>query len=207
MTQDDLRAATVIVSVLALAVAVLAAVFSYASSRFNLRNKQVDVILQDNKRFDDLQALRTSLRVAEAAIKSGAPDAWSKERLAIECEMFFDRFWSLQFDGYIAWYSGYLPGAIYKYWLFARWRELREPSESWNLNGYTLWTSLSDAVAKRWKRNPDNTSSQSMHVNQFIQMMDYLKNHDTVNLNHLLRTYGPSPLRLWWRQRFGAESE
>lgn len=175
---------------------------AYTTIRSEMRSKQVDVITDDHKRFDELQALRTKILVAETEIQSGVPDCWTKARLEVEATMFFDRFWSLQFDAYIAWLHGYVPSTVYTYWIFARWRELRSPSADWTLAGKTLPSTLGD-ISERWRRNPDQQSRQSKHVNDFIAIMERLRDHETISIEALLRELGPPRGAALTRKFFG----
>jgi hypothetical protein len=200
MTDPQIKLLTFEVAVSALVVSLIALLISYVNARLNIRNKQIDAIFHDHKRFDELQALRAALRVAELDV--GKNGGWSLERFEMEVTSFFDRFWSLQFDAYIAWLAGYIPSSIYTYWLFSRWRELHEPSDGWTLSKHTLATSLTE-IDTRWKKNPDPKSDQSKHVNDFLSMMFELKERNSVDINKLLTEFGPGRARGLIRQIFG----
>jgi hypothetical protein len=174
-----------------------ALVVAYAVARFSIRNKQLDFILYDHKQFDELQKKRCELLVEKARIKAGESGSWKSERLTIEAKMFYDRFWSLQFDGFVAWSDGYLPTSLFIYWLFSRWREFKEPSEDWAFETQTMQTSFAD-VTKRWHRSPDERSKQSQQVNKFMGLMNALQMSQTTDIKALLATYGPP----WWKRKF-----
>ena len=118
----------------------LALVVIYVNVRFGIRNKQADLIIHFHKQFDELQKKRCELRTGESETAAATTGAWSAQRIDIEAEMFFDRFWSLQFDEFLAWYEGYIPTRIYVYWAFSRWRELHKalPGPDWTLSGKTM---------------------------------------------------------------------
>lgn len=179
-------------------------VVAYVAARLNLRNKQVDFVLHSHKQFDELQKKRLEIRVEESRLKTILEDGkWNRERLGLEADMYFDRFWSLQFDGYIAWYDGYVPTSLFTYWLFARWRELYEPTKEWTLGGRTLASSL-QVVRKRWATNPDPRSKQTLQLGKFINLMLDLSTGRMVDIDTLLARHGPSTWRRIMRKFFGA---
>lgn len=184
--------------------AALALLISYTVARFAIRNKQVDFLLYDHKQFDALQEKRTDILVQEKALAAAtpgtAPAGWTRDQLEIEAEVFFERFWSLQFDSYIGWFEGYIPTHLYKFWLFSRWRELSKPSAEWTLAGRTLRSSLA-RVNDRWHMNPDPKSSQTWQVHNFVNLMLDLGTGRTVDIDELLKKYGP-PWWLRWSRRF-----
>src|SRR6476469_6309387 len=99
-------------------------VMIYLGARFARRNKQAELIIHFHKQFDEIQKQRAVLLVADNDLAQEAPQT-SKDKIEIEAHVFFDRFWSLQFDQFVAWYDGYVPSHLYQYWLFSRWRELQ----------------------------------------------------------------------------------
>jgi hypothetical protein len=115
----------------------LTLVVVYLNARFGIRNKQADLVIHFHKQFDELQKKRTELRTAQSENTASVPGAWSQQRLDVEADMFFDRFWSLQFDQFLGWYEGYVPTRLYVYWAFSRWRELHKasPDSEWTLGG------------------------------------------------------------------------
>jgi hypothetical protein len=194
-----------VASVLVPSTSLLTAFFIYATVRFGFRHKQLDAVMHDHSRFDELQQQRLRILVAQREIAKGGSsrDSWSRDRLAIEVEIFFDRFWSLQFDSHIAWYNGYIPSLIYTQWLFARWRELRKASDGWKLDTLDLGSSLG-SIKERWQRNPDRNSRQSMHLSRFLRMIGDLSAKDELDIDEVLREYGPRVARRWFRKFFGA---
>ncbi len=180
-----------------------ALVVAYAVARFSIRNKQLDFILYDHKQFDELQKKRCELLVEKARIKAGDSGAWKPERLTIEAKMFYDRFWSLQFDGFVAWSDGYLPTSLFIYWLFSRWREFQTPSEDWKFETQTMQTSFAE-VTTRWHHSPDQRSEQSQQVNKFLGLMTNLQTSQTTDIKALLNGYGPPMWKRRVRKFFGA---
>lgn len=184
--------------------AMLAVGVAYVATRLNLRHKQLDFIMYDNKQFDELQKKRLEIRIVEAAKRAGNDESEAtKARLTLEATMFFERFWTLQFDGFIAWYEGYLPTSLYTYWLFARWRELSEPSAEWTLAEQTLKSSL-DSIRKRWASNPDPNSMQTVQVGKFLNLMLDLGTGRMIDIGSLLKKHGPSSTKRRLRKFFGA---
>lgn len=112
----------------------LAFVFSLISLvlnfRFNRRSKQADIQVGFHNRFDGLQVERAKLLCRSASDAPSTEDHQAK--------IFFDRFWSLQFDQYVAWQHRYVSDDLYRFWVFARWRQLQHPTPDWNLNGLTV---------------------------------------------------------------------
>ncbi|UUX96341.1 hypothetical protein [Aquabacterium sp. J223] len=188
----------IVTSCLALAVV-------YANTRFGLRNKQADLVIHFHKQFDELQKKRTELLTAHRERDAKMTSAWSPQRIDIESDMFFDRFWSLQFDQFLAWYEGYVPTRLYVYWAFSRWRELHKASDEWTFASKTMASTLED-LKNRWQSNPDKSSSLSTHVTSFLGLMFALKqNAAYADIGALLSTYGPSKPRRLARWLFGAE--
>jgi hypothetical protein len=189
---------------------------SWFTFRATARNKQADLIVHFHKQFDELQKKRAEILVAQAErVASEDPDAnatlknvslWSDKKLTIEAQVFFDRFWSLQFDEFHAWYEGYLPTSLYTYWAFARWRQLHDSSEhsaDWLLDKRTVAGSL-DELWKRWHFD----SGSSTHVMRFIGLMFALKengNHADPDIARQLRRYGPSLRRRCVRRLLGTQ--
>ena len=182
----------------------LALVFIYTNARFSIRNKQADLIIHFHKQFDEMQKKRCELLVAQAELASGSAGAWSPERINVEAEMFFDRFWSLQFDQFLAWYEGHLPTSIYIYWVFSRWRELHQPSAGWTVCASTLVSTL-DTLNIRWQKNQDKSSRLSAHLTSFFGLMFALKqNAASAEVEEQLGHFGPSAARRFGRWLFGA---
>lgn len=184
-------------------IAAFALLVSYTIARFSIRNKQVDFLIYDHKQFDELLKKRTEIKVEEDACTKSKPGSWTKERLEIEADMFFERFWSLQFDSFIGWHEGYLPTSLYKFWLFSRWRELSNPSQDWTLAERNLRTSL-EKISGRWAINPDPKSSQTRQVYKFVHLMINLSKGQTIDLDSLLMTYGPHRILRTMRWFLGA---
>ncbi|MBV4459160.1 hypothetical protein KVG96_14465 [Pseudomonas sp. COR58] len=184
---------------------ILALVVIYANARFGLRNKQADLIIHFHKQFDELQKKRAELLTAHSERAASVEGAWSQQRTEVEAEMFFDRFWSLQFDQFLAWYEGYVPTRLYVYWAFSRWRELHTTTAEWTIANRTMASTL-DQLKNRWQNNPDKSSRLSTHVSNFLGLMFALKQTSTsADMNDLLRRYGPSSLRRLARLFFGAD--
>lgn len=182
----------------------LSLIVIYANARFGIRNKQSDMIIHFHKQFDEIQKKRCELLIAQAEMEASSSSTWSLGRKDVEVEMFYDRFWSLQFDEFLAWYEGYIPTSLYIYWVFSRWRELHEPSKGWTFNQKTLASALDD-LEIRWRSNPDKTSKQSIHLTKFLTLMLALKtNGASVDVEGLLKSVGPSYVRQWTRKVFGA---
>lgn len=161
------------------------------STRLSIRNKQADLIVHFHRQFDELQKKRTELRVALA--KRGSEPALADNNpadlaLKAEIDMFFDRFWSLQFDEFHAWYEGYIPMSLYTYWAWARWRQFHFSGPSWKFDDKSLRTTVSD-LPDRWAVNTDD----STHVAKFVNLMLTLKDQSAApDLTELLKRYGPS---------------
>src|SRR4051812_44476540 len=134
---------------------ILTGLLIYLGARFAIRNKQADLIIHFHKQFDEIQKQRAVLLVQDNDPTKSTEGF--KHKLPIEAHVFFDRFWSLQFDQFVAWYDGYVPSHLYQYWLFSRWRELRESSKTWTIANQTIASSFAD-VASRWASNRDPKS-------------------------------------------------
>ncbi|WP_207282914.1 hypothetical protein [Pseudomonas sp. FW300-N2F2] len=190
--------------IMPIATSLLTLVFIYMNARFSIQNKQADLIIHFHKQFDEMQKKRCELLIAQAESASGFASAWSSERLNVEAEIFFDRFWSLQFDEFLAWYEGYLPTSIYIYWVFSRWRELHQPSAGWTVCGNTLVSTLEN-LKSRWQNNHDKSSKLSAHLTSFLGLMFALKqNAVSAEVEEQLGHFGPSRLRRFGRRLFGA---
>lgn len=167
------------------------------SARLSIRNKQADLIVHFHRQFDELQKKRTEIRVAlakrsdQSKFSEKTPDAEKspEERaLDVEIDMFFQRFWRLQFDEFHAWYEGYIPTSLYAYWAYARWRQFHFNSQSWRLGDKDLRTSVSE-LPDRWAVD----TGQATHVGNFVNLMQTLKSNSAApNLKQLFQTYGPS---------------
>lgn len=192
------RFVPIVTSVLALAVV-------YANTRFGVRNKQADLVIHFHKQFDELQKKRAELLTAHRERQAAAGNAWSELRIEIESDLFFDRFWSLQFDQFLAWYEGYVPTRLYVYWAFSRWRELHKATNEWTLGGRTMASTLEE-LKNRWQNNPDTSSRLSTHVSKFLGLMFALRqNAAYADIDKLLCQFGPSRARRRTRWLFGAE--
>lgn len=188
----------IVTSLLALAVV-------YANTRFGIRNKQADLVIHFHKQFDELQKKRTELLIAQRERQAAVSNMWSEHRMEIEADLFFDRFWSLQFDQFLAWYEGYIPTRLYVYWAFSRWRELHKATNDWTLSGKTMASTLEE-LKSRWQNNPDKASRLSTHVSNFLGLMFALKQSAAyADIDALLYQYGPSMARRRARWLFGAE--
>lgn len=186
-------------------IAFLALLISYTVARFSIRNKQVDFLLYDHKQFDELQKKRTELLVEQDNRKYGREDQWSETRFLIEVDMFFDRFWSLQFDSFVGWWEGYMPTSLYKFWLFSRWRELSHSSPGWTFAEDRTMRSSLISLNQRWSVNPDPRSSQTMQLSNFMDLMFELsENKRRVDIDALLIKYGPPRAIRTLRKFFGA---
>ena len=182
----------------------LALAVVYANARFGIRNKQADLTIHFHKQFDELQKKRAELLVAVAEKKAGVATAWSDERLLIESHVFFDRFWSLQFDQFLAWYEGYVPTRLYIYWVYSRWRELRSPSTDWTFDGKTLVSTLNE-LRDRWQYSADQSTRLSVHVTKFLTLLTSLKvSSSAADVDALVRRHGPAPYMRLVRRLFGA---
>lgn len=183
--------------------ALCALLIAYAVARFSIRNKQLDFVLYDHKQFDDLQKKRCELLILKAKVATDPTNAEIAKQLEIEARMFYDRFWSLQFDGFVAWCDGYLPTSLFVYWLFSRWREFQSPSDDWKLGSLTMETAFED-VTDRWHKSPDTNSAQSRQVNRFIGLMSELQTKRATNIRKLLAEHGPPRWLRLLRRPFGA---
>lgn len=185
---------------------VLTLTFIYTNARFNIRNKQEDMIIHFHKQYDVLQMKRVELLIASKERENAVVKnfCWSQERLAVESDVLFDRFWSLQFDEFVAWYEGYVPTNLYLYWVFSRWRELHVKDAGWEIAGKNLSTTLS-SLSDRWKCDYDSNSKRSMHVRRFLDLMRALKNNPShIHLEDHLCEFGPHRFARYFRTLFGA---
>ena len=161
------------------------------SARLSQRNKQADLIVHFHRQFDEMQKKRTEIRIAWA--NRGSKTALSFDNpadiaLSTEIEMFFDRFWSLQFDEFHAWYEGYIPTSLYTYWAWARWRQFHFSSPGWNYGERNLRSTVK-SLPERWAINTDDSS----HVAKFVNLMLTLYDQSAApDLKRLLKEYGPS---------------
>lgn len=184
----------------------LSAAFIYASARFSLRNKQLDMVLHCHSRFDELQKERLRLQLAVLRAKARATDVEAplSADVVSQVAMFFDRFWSLQFDEFIAWHGGYLPTAMYQHWLFARWRELQHPSSEWTFGKDNMKSSFEQRVEARWARVPDEKSTLTRELRQFVALISELSSNPNPDIARALRTHGPRHSVSLVRKVFGA---
>ncbi|KAB0577067.1 hypothetical protein F7Q92_17040 [Ideonella dechloratans] len=143
----------------------LAFIFSLISLAINFHTsrklKQADILSGLNSRFDALQAERAKLLTRTTPIPPIEKD--------YEVHIFFDRFWSLQFDEFVAWQHGNLADEVYRFWTFARWRQLTNPPEDWIINGSSVKSSLQEAC-RRWTRQEPHGFTDRPLVNGFIDM-------------------------------------
>ena len=182
----------------------LALIVIYANARFGIRNKQADLVIHFHKQFDELQKKRAELLAAQEESAANVKGVWSQQRMKVEAEIFFDRFWSLQFDQFLAWYEGYVPTRIYVYWAFSRWRELHNATPGWTLAGSTMFSTLEE-LNNRWQSNPDRASRLTTHVTRFLGLMFALKqNAASADIDDLLCKFGPTRGRQLTRKVFGA---
>lgn len=192
---------TINASYVALFVAFLSMLFSFAGARFGVRNKQLDAIIQDQKRFDDLYAARVKILMSISESKKVPFDEQKFDQIDLEARIFFDRFWGLQFDTFLAWHEGYIPTKIYSFWLISRRRQLRKSSADWTLNGRTLASTFA-GLNEHWCI-PNNLGSEDEYVVKFVEIMNRLKNDDELNIKKILSKYGPHPVIRLMRKIFG----
>lgn len=107
-------------------------------------------------------------------------------------KMYFDRFWSLQFDEFHTWYEGYVPTSLYAYWAWATWRQFRldefDANSEWSLDGVSL-TRAAGLLRERWAVDTE----QAFHVAKFVNLMLTLKDSSAApDMTGLLKRYGPT---------------
>lgn len=152
------------------------------------RTKQVDIQNGFHERFDRLQEYRTRLLLRGA---STLPTPESD----FEAQIFFDRFWSLQFDQYVAWQQGFVDDYVYRFWVFARWRQLRDGgNRHWVLNGMTPRTTFMK-VNDSWAREPANRLGRASYVGDFLAMFAaLLEAQDESQVDGILQGKARNPM-------------
>lgn len=171
----------------------------WIGNRLSLRLKRADLIVHFHRQFDELQKKRVEILKDIARLKplkaaGGKEEAIESnvEALKLDVKMYFDRFWSLQFDEFHAWYEGYVPTSLYAYWAWARWRQFRldefDANSEWSLEGVNL-TKSAGSLRERWAVDTE----QASHVAKFVNLMLTLKDSSPApDMKVLLKRYGPT---------------
>lgn len=152
------------------------------------KTKQVDIQGGFHERFDRLQEARARLLLR-------APGNLPPPHSDFEAQIFFDRFWSLQFDQYVAWQQGFVDDDIYRFWVFARWRQLRDSSGThWLLNGLTPRATFVK-VSETWAREPANRLGRPSWVGNFLAMFEALLSaQDEMQVDAILQQRARNPM-------------
>jgi hypothetical protein len=142
---DELQA---LASVVALVVSLFSA---WLGIRVSRSAKQADIQVEMHARFDRLQEVRTELLEI-----SKCPNFVETDSYKVKVELFFDRFWSLQYDQFIAWRQWLVPDHLYIMWMHARWKQLQDsrhgkPPPLWQLGSEDIQKSAV-RVSARWRR-------------------------------------------------------
>lgn len=154
---------TALLSALALGLSLISLVLTF---QFNRRAKQAELQDSFHGRFDRLQEVRTALLCRPAG---EVPD--TREDHA--AHIFFDRFWSLQLDQYTAWQHRFVAPDVFRFWVFARWRQLRQDAPDWTINGRTV-ASTFDTIRRSWSREPEHQTGRPM-VRGFLELFEQVR--------------------------------
>lgn len=135
-------------------IAVIALVVSfftlYITYFFSLLSKRNDTEGGFHARFDKLQETRAELL---CAYTPSARASESRRLTRKQVMIFYDRFWSLQFDEYTAWQKGFISHDVYRYWAMARWHQFRFPSNDWNFTDKLTFAESFELIKKKWATN------------------------------------------------------
>lgn len=186
-------------------VAFLGPIIAYLGVRIAVRNKQTDVTMIFHKQFDALQAERARI----LAVSSATPTATRAQ--ITEAQIFYDRFWSLQFDQFVAWYDGYVPTRLYQYWVYSKWKMMRGGNQSDSaLSGLSFGDSVTGrsdlqyvGVIKRWAQSEVANAAHSRHVQRFVGLLKEMNESETWDKGWIDRA-GPSWVIRMARKFIGA---
>jgi hypothetical protein len=155
------------IAVIATFVSIMTVLINWSITR---KGKQADTQIAMHQRFDALQVVRADLlsRRQSKGFKGNAA-------YQIEVSLFFDRFWSLQFDQFNAWRQGHIPDDIYKGWMYARCAQSqkcrsRNPPRHWNFGHTDVYRSMLFAIVT-WAK-PDGERRRSVRdVDDFLLLL------------------------------------
>lgn len=175
-------------------VAVASVFFNWAITR---RGKQADTQIAMHQRFDALQVVR-----ADLLSRAQGKDFEDNAAYQIEVGLFFDRFWSLQFDQFNAWRQGHIPDDVYRGWMYARCAQSRKsregtPPKHWKFGNTDVYRSMLFAIVT-WAK-PDGERRRSVRdIDDFLLLLTacaFAANFDKVELlmDDLLAD------ATWWR--------
>lgn len=171
-------------------IALLAALISVTSVFVNWfitrKGKQADTQLAMHQRFDQLQIVRTRL-LSLPCTKTFV----DHEAHRIEVNLFFDRFWSLQFDQFNAWRQGHIPDDVYRGWMYARWAQSQStrrgnPPKHWQFGDLGVHRSMLTVIAT-WAK-PDSERRRSVRdIDDFLLLLTACAYEPTFDgIEHLL---------------------
>lgn len=162
---DELQA---LASVVALVISLFSA---WLGIRVSRSAKQADIQVEMHARFDRLQEVRTELLV-----RSKKGDATETDAYKVEVEIFFDRFWSLQYDQFIAWRQWLVPDHLYIMWTHARWTQVQDclrdkAPQHWQLGSENIQQSAL-RVSERWRRTAKLEHLSTDYLADFLLLLD-----------------------------------
>lgn len=131
---------------------------------FNRRIKTVEVQNAFHERFDRLQEARSSILLGAHSMTDATLDHVAK--------IYFDRFWSLQFDQYVAWKRGLVDNGVFRFWAFARWKQFSDSSgDYWCLGTRGVSSSFAEVV-REWNCEPSSGEGRASLVHGFIDLFE-----------------------------------
>lgn len=159
---------------LAAVVALVISLFSaWLGIRVSRSAKQADIQVDMHARFDRLQEVRTGLLV-----ESKVPGFIETDAYKVKVEVFFDRFWSLQYDQFIAWRQRLVPDHLYIMWMHARWKQVQDCCRGqapplWRLGSENIQQSAV-RLSARWRRTAKLEHLNTDYLADFLLLLDAL---------------------------------
>ena len=154
--------------------AVVVALFSaWIGIRMSRANKQADIQMEMHARFDRLQEVRTLLLT-----EAHEPSFAETEVYQLKVDIFFDRFWSLQYDQFIAWLHWHVPDQLYMMWMHARWKQIQDCRNGrvpplWRLGSQDIHKAA-QRVSERWRPTTQLRHLGKDHLMDFLLLLDAL---------------------------------
>lgn len=186
--QQSIQTLAPAVSALVAGMAFIVSLLSlYLNFRFQRRSKQTDIQIGFHVRFDNLQVERANLLARTGTLPAPEGDHQAK--------IFFHRFWSLQFDQYLAWQRQYVADDIYRLWVFSRWHQFNGPTSDWSINGRTVGSTF-DEIDKEWPRDPLSAARRRALVAGFLNLHQELRRaKDESTVDRLIMSQSPRLLK------------
>ena len=168
------------------------------NARASVRNKQADTVAAFNKQFDVLQKERSDLTASKPDTDKAAA-----ARRGLQVKILMDRFWSLQFEQFLAWRSGFVPTDLYIYWAFSRWRGFKDVSSSWGVPGFYSSVAFC-SICLEWEGKSSDGLDLPTPCKHFLRYMQELRESPTAaGLQQLLWTHAPNRVLVFIRKLFG----